>query len=127
MEAEESLKKKKDEAEKIDINVQTLFEQDPIVITITDYDTVEDVCNKVSKLIGLRSNRDFRLFHQIGKKELRVLENEQFMTKIFQFPKKDVSLSMSQRLFSFAKSFYQESPMLIFKKYYYLPFEIEQA
>jgi hypothetical protein len=50
-----------------------MFEDDPTVITITDYDTVEDVCNKVSKLIGLRSNRDFRLFHEIGKKELRVL------------------------------------------------------
>ncbi len=107
--------------------MQTLFEEDPIVVTITDYDTVEDVCNKVSKLIGLRSNRDFRLFHEIGKKELRVLENEQFITKIFEFPKQNVTLSMSQKFFSFAKSFYQESPTLVFKKYYYLPFEIEQS
>jgi hypothetical protein len=62
------MKKKKDSFEKIDIQVQTLFEDDPIIISITDFDTVEDVCNKVSKLIGLRSNRDFRLFHEIGKK-----------------------------------------------------------
>lgn len=109
-------------SEKIDINVQTLFEDDPIVITITEYDTVEDVCNKVSKLIGLRSNRDFRLFHEIGKKELRVLEHEQLMTKIFEFPRKSENLSLSSRFFSFTKSFYCETPTLIFKKYYYLPF-----
>jgi hypothetical protein len=43
------------------------------MVRVTKYDTVEDVCNKVSKLLGLRENRDFRLFHEIGKKELRVL------------------------------------------------------
>lgn len=58
------------------------------MIKISTLDTVEDVCNKVSRLIGLRSNRDFRLFHEIGKKELRVLEHEQVMTKLFTFPKK---------------------------------------
>lgn len=47
---------------------------------------MEDVCNKVSKLIGLRTNRDFRLFHEIGKKELRVLDHEQQIMKIFTFP-----------------------------------------
>jgi hypothetical protein len=36
--------------------------------------------------MGLRSNRDFRLFHEIGKKELRVLEHEQIITKLFKFP-----------------------------------------
>lgn len=34
-----------------------------VTVRVTEYDTVEDVCNKVSKLIGLRTNRDFRLFH----------------------------------------------------------------
>jgi hypothetical protein len=126
-EADEELKRKKDAAEKIEICVLTLFEEDPIVIKITDYDTVEDVCNKVSKLIGLRSNRDFRLFHEIGKKELRVLEHEQLITRIFQFPRRQEPLSLSQKLLSFAKSFYSETPMLVFKKYYYLPFEIELA
>jgi hypothetical protein len=38
------------------------------MVRVTQFDTVEDVCNKVSKLLGLRSNRDFRLFHEIGKK-----------------------------------------------------------
>ncbi len=57
------------------------------MVRVTRYDTVEDVCNKVSKLLGLRENRDFRLFHEIGKKELRVLEHEQLILKIFTFPK----------------------------------------
>jgi hypothetical protein len=56
------------------------------MVRITEYDTVEDVCNRLSKLMGLRSNRDFRLFHEIGKKELRVLEHEQIITKLFKFP-----------------------------------------
>lgn len=54
---------------------------------MTEFDTVEDVCNKLSKLLGLRSNRDFRLFHEIGKKELRVLEHEQLILKLFSFPR----------------------------------------
>lgn len=37
-------------------------------ITINEFDTVEDVCNKISRKIGLNINRDFRLFHEIGKK-----------------------------------------------------------
>lgn len=57
------------------------------MVRVTQFDTVEDVCNKVSKLLGLRSNRDFRLFHEIGKKELRVLEHEQLILKIFSFPR----------------------------------------
>lgn len=124
--ADEDLKRRKEGAEKIEIRVQTLFEEEPIAISITDFDTVEDVCNKVSKLIGLRSNRDFRLFHEIGKKELRVLEHEQLMTKIFDFPRAQPP-SLSQRLLSLAKSLYSDTPLLLFKKYYYLPFDIEQA
>jgi hypothetical protein len=126
-EADEEVKRAKEAAEKIEISVVTLFEEEPIVISITDYDTVEDVCNKVSKLIGLRSNRDFRLFHEIGKKELRVLEHEQLITKIFDFPRSQQTLSLSQRFFSLAKSLYCETPTLVFKKYYYLPLDIEQA
>jgi hypothetical protein len=57
------------------------------MVRVTRHDTVEDVCNKLSKLLGLRQNRDFRLFHEIGKKELRVLEHEQLILKIFTFPK----------------------------------------
>jgi hypothetical protein len=92
---------------------------------------VEDVCNKVSTLIGLRSNRDFRLFHEIGKKELRVLDHEQYLTKIFDFPKSQQDIivgfvgtvkSTIQRIVS-----PKTLPTLIFKKYYYLPYEIEQS
>lgn len=43
-------------------------QDETVMVKVTEYDTVEDVCNKVSKLIGLRENRDFRLFHEIGKK-----------------------------------------------------------
>ena len=59
----DEIKKLKDNSEKIEIQVLTLIECEPVKIKITKYDTVEDVCNKVSTLIGLRSNRDFRLFH----------------------------------------------------------------
>jgi hypothetical protein len=48
--------------------VITLDQAQPNIVRITEYDTVEDVCNRLSKLMGLRSNRDFRLFHEIGKK-----------------------------------------------------------
>ena len=67
-ENDDERKKLKDIAEKIEIEVMLLSQEEPVKAIITDYDTVEDVCNKVSKLIGLRSNRDFRLFHEIGKK-----------------------------------------------------------
>jgi hypothetical protein len=40
-----------------------LDEYEPKAVNIGRLDTVEDACNKVSTLIGLRSNRDFRLFH----------------------------------------------------------------
>lgn len=53
------------------------------MIKITEYDTVQDVCDKVSRIIGLRLNRDFRLFHEIGKKELRVLEHSLCIMKLF--------------------------------------------
>lgn len=110
------------------------------MVRVTKYDTVEDVCNKVSKLLGLRENRDFRLFHEIGKKELRVLEHEQLILKIFSFPKsKRVSSStnipsmvsnVASTLQSMASSLIkvlspETHPTLIFKKYYFLPFEIE--
>lgn len=55
------------------------------------------------------------------------MEHEQLMTKIFDFPKKQESLSLTQKIFSLAKSLYCETPTLVFKKYYYLPFDIEQA
>ena len=64
-----------------------MVSEEPIIVRINEYFTVEDVCYKVSKLIGLRMNRDFRLFHEIGKKELRVLDPEQKIMKIFSFPK----------------------------------------
>lgn len=110
----------------------TLIEEQPVLVRITDYDTVEDVCNKVSKLIGLRSNRDFRLFHEIGKKELRVLEHEQLITRIFQFPRPQNGLPLlsfyEQLRSSFSKIVSPDTyPTLLFKKYYYLPFDIEQA
>ena len=65
---DEERRKLKEIADKIEIEVMLLSQEEPVKVLITDYDTVEDVCNKVSKLIGLRSNRDFRLFHEIGKK-----------------------------------------------------------
>ena len=64
-----------------------MVNEEPITVRITEFNTVEDVCIKVSKLIGLRMNKDFRLFHEIGKKELRVLDHEQKIMKIFHFPK----------------------------------------
>lgn len=51
-----------------------MVEEEPVKIYISEETKVEDVCHKVSKLIGLRMNRDFRLFHEIGKKELRALD-----------------------------------------------------
>ena len=63
----------KGEAEKVEIYIHTMPHNEVKMVRVTKYDTVEDVCNKVSKLLGLRENRDFRLFHEIGKKELRVL------------------------------------------------------
>ena len=65
-----------------------MVNEEPVGVKITEQNTVEDVCIKVSKLIGLRMNKDFRLFHEIGKKELRVLDYEQKIMKIFSFPKK---------------------------------------
>lgn len=64
-----------------------MVEDEPCIVSITEFYTVEDVCHKMSKIIGLRMNRDFRLFHEIGKKELRVLDQEQKLAKIFNFPK----------------------------------------
>ena len=52
----------------MDVKIYTMVEEDPCTVSITQYYTVEDICNKVSKIIGLRMNRDFRLFHEIGKK-----------------------------------------------------------
>ena len=107
------------------------------MVRVTKYDTVEDVCNKVSKLLGLRENRDFRLFHEIGKKELRVLEHEQLILNIFSFPKSKRQSSngnvssmvenVTSRIQSVASSLIQvlspeTHPTLIFKKYYFLPF-----
>jgi len=97
-----------------------------VKIRITKYDTVEDICNKVSTLIGLRSNRDFRLFHEIGKKELRVLDHEQILTKIFEFPKpkNDLIVGVYENIKSTLNRIFspETQPTLIFKKYYYLPF-----
>ncbi len=75
------------EAEKVDIYINTMPQNEVKMVRVTKFDTVEDVCNKVSRLLGLRENRDFRLFHEIGKKELRVLEHEQLILSIFSFPK----------------------------------------
>jgi NADH/NAD ratio-sensing transcriptional regulator Rex len=92
---------------------------------------VEDACNKVSTLIGLRSNRDFRLFHEIGKKELRVLDHEHFLTKIFEFPKQQhvIIVGFVETIKSTLQKIVSPKtlPTLVFKKYYYLPYEIEQS
>lgn len=57
------LEKKANESDKTDIYVNTMVGEDPVVLKITESFTVEDVCHKVSKMIGLKMNRDFRLFH----------------------------------------------------------------
>lgn len=70
-------------------------------------------------------NRDFRLFHEIGKKELRVLDQEQKIMKIFSFPRIELEIGFVS---SIKKIIAPEThPKLVFKKYYFLPVEIEQA
>lgn len=59
--------------------------EEPMEIKVTDLYTVEDVCNEVSNLLDLKTNRDFRLFHEVGKKELRVLDPDQKIAKILNF------------------------------------------
>ena len=59
-----------------------------MAIKISDLYTVEDVCYEVSKLLELKTNRDFRLFHEVGKKELRVLDNDKKIIKLFTSIKK---------------------------------------
>jgi|JI7StandDraft_1071085.scaffolds.fasta_scaffold346260_1 hypothetical protein len=39
-----------------------------MAIKISDLYTVEDVCYEVSNLLELKTNRDFRLFHEAGRK-----------------------------------------------------------
>jgi hypothetical protein len=93
---------------------------------------VEDVCNEVSNLLGLKTNRDFRLFHEVGKKELRVLDQDKKLMKLFSFKSKESKGSGGLSLMGLigaVKNFIspEEQPKLIFKKYYYLPQDIEHV
>ena len=129
--ASDELRKTKEQSEKVEIEILTLVEAEPVRIRITEFDTVEDACNKVSTLIGLRSNRDFRLFHEIGKKELRVLDHEQVLAKIFEFPRQQnvIIVGFVETIKSTLQKIVSPKtlPTLVFKKYYHLPYEIEQA
>jgi hypothetical protein len=77
--------------------------------------------------MGLRMYRDFRLFHEIGKKELRVLDQEQKLMKIFSFPRREEGIGrLSEVMNNVRKAIGPEAyPKLVFKKYYFLPMEIE--
>ncbi len=134
------LQHRKQKAEKIQIYIHTMPANELKMVRVTEFDSVEDVCNMLSKLLGLRSNRDFRLFHEIGKKQLRVLEHQQLILKIFSFPRpkkqtnsnnvvslvNNVSNMMQSMASSLIKVISPEThPILIFKKYYFLPFQIE--
>jgi hypothetical protein len=100
--------------------------EEPYKICITEFLSVENVCHKVSKLICLRMYRDFRLFHEIGKKELRVLDQEQKLMKIFTFTSKEQKSGLfSDFINSVKKVMVPDSqPKLVFKKYYFLTIEI---
>ena len=108
------------------IDVKTLT-GDIHKIKITEFDTVEDVCNKVSKRIGLTMNRDFRLFHEIGKKESRVLDDDWVINKIFNM-KEEKHANLIHRVRSTIVNAIipDTKPILIFKKYSYLPFKTER-
>lgn len=121
---EEQKRPFKGESVMVDICLMT---SDVERITITEFDTVEDVCNKISRKIGLNINRDFRLFHEIGKKESRALDHDQVVMKLF-----DLKDTVDNGFFSKIKSAVRgvimpdTRPILVFKKYYYLPHKKEQ-
>ena len=108
----------------IDIKLLT---GDVYKLKIKETDTVEDICNKVSMRAGLLVNRDFRLFHEIGKKESRALDHDRVLIKVF-----DLKEDKEDRLFSKITTTLKNmivpdtKPILTFKKYLYLPFKLEQ-
>ncbi len=64
-------------------------------VKISDLYTVQDVCYEVSNMLELKTNRDFRLFHEVGKKELRALDNDKKIIKLFTSIKKQSGGSLT--------------------------------
>lgn len=92
-------------------------------VTVNEFDTVEDVCNKVSRKLGLGMSRDFRLFHEVGKKESRALDHDQVIMKLFELKQVKEENFFTRIKTSLKSALMPDTrPILVFKKYYYLPF-----
>ena len=72
-------------------------------------------------------NRDFRLFHEITKKESRVLDNDRLICKIFNLKEEHQGNFLSRVRSSIVNTIVPDSrPELTFKKYFYLPLKEEK-